>query len=368
VITTAAVLERPGAPFAVVDVELASPGPGEVRVRIEASGVCRSDWNAASGASATALPAVLGHEGSGIVEETGPRVSTVRPGDMVVLSWLPFCGECPACLRGEPSLCQAAAADIAAGTLPGDAVRLSRGGTPLYHYSCLSTFARHAVVPARCCVPVPPDTGPEVAALVGCAVTTGIGAVIHRARAGPGSRAAVFGAGGVGLSVIMGCRLAGAAEIIVVEPLAARRALALDVGATVAVEAAGPDTAAALLARCPGGVDYAFETAGVPGLVELAFSVTRPGGTVVAVGIPPDGSMVSLPGPELARSERVVTGTFYGSCRPAVDMPMILRLHAQGRLPLDRLAGRRYPLEEINDAFADLRAGESARAIVKPWG
>ena len=365
--TQAAVLPAVGEPLVVMEVELAAPGADEVTVRIEASGVCHSDWNAVTGASATPLPAVLGHEGSGVVEEVGTAVTGISPGDSVVLSWLPACGTCRACLRGRPTLCEVATRQMAAGSLPGGGFRLSHSGGRLHHYSYLSTFAGHAVVNERSCIPLPAGTDTDIAALVGCAVTTGIGAVINRARIEPGCSVAVFGAGGVGLSAIMGARLAGAETIIAVEPSVSRRALALELGATQALDGQDPALAEALLEHSHGGVDYAFEAAGLPALLELAFSVTRPGGMIVAIGVPPDGSAVSLPAPQLVRSEKVITGTFYGSARPALDMPMILRLHAQGRLPLEKLVGRRYRLAEVNEAFADMRAGASARGVLKPW-
>lgn len=365
--TRAAVLWTAGEPLSLEEVELASPGPHEVRVRIEASGVCHSDWNAATGASATPLPAVLGHEGSGVVEAVGGAVTAVSAGQKVLLSWLPACGACPACQRGRPVLCEVATQQMAAGSLPGGGFRLSRNGRRLHHYSYLSTFARHAVVHERSCVPVPAGTDTDVAALVGCAVMTGIGAVVNRARVRPGSTVAVFGAGGVGLSAIMGARLAGAEAIIAVEPAAPRRALALELGATLALDPAGPQLTEALLDHSHGGVDYAFEAAGLPGLLESAFAVTRPGGMIVAIGVPPDGSTVSLPGPQLVRSEKILTGTFYGSARPATDMPMILSLHAQGRLPLGKLIGKRYRLEDVNEAFSDMMSGGSGRAVLKPW-
>jgi Zn-dependent alcohol dehydrogenase len=365
--TIAAVLWGVDEPLEVAEVELAAPGAGEVRVRIEASGVCHSDWNAVTGASATPLPAVLGHEGCGVVEEVGTAVSTVSPGDTVVLSWLPACRTCPACQRGRPSLCEAATRQMAAGSLPGGGFRLSHDGRRLHHYSCLSTFARHAIVNERSCIRLPAGTDAAVAALVGCAVTTGIGAVINRAKIEPGCSVAVFGAGGVGLSAIMGARLAGAETIIAVEPSGSRRALALELGATLAVDGQDPAVAQALLEYSRGGVDYAFEAAGLPPLLELAFSVTRPGGMIVAIGVPPDGSVASVPVPQLVRSEKIITGTFYGSARPAIDMPMILRLHAQGRLPLDKLVGQRYRLADVNQAFADMRSGASARGVLRPW-
>jgi S-(hydroxymethyl)glutathione dehydrogenase / alcohol dehydrogenase len=365
--TEAAVLWGVDKPLEVAEVELAPPGAGEVRVRIEASGVCHSDWNAITGASATPLPAVLGHEGSGVVEAVGTAVTSVSPGDTVVLSWLPACGTCRACQQGRPSLCEPVSRQMAAGSLPGGGFRLAHNGMRLHHYSFLSTFAHHAIVDERSCIRLPAGTDTDVAALVGCAVTTGIGAVVNRAKVNPGSSVAVFGAGGVGLSAIMGARLAGAETIVAVEPVGSRRALALELGATLAIDGRDPAAAQALLDYSHGGVDYAFVAAGLTSLLDIAFSVTRPGGMIVAIGVPPDGSVVSLPGPELVRSEKIITGTRYGSARPAIDMPMILRLHAQGRLPLEKLVGRRYPLAEVNEALADMRSGTSARAVLRPW-
>jgi Zn-dependent alcohol dehydrogenase len=365
--TRAAVLAATGEALSVEEVDLAAPGADEVLVRIEASGVCHSDWNAVSGASATPLPAVLGHEGGGVVEEVGHRVTTVSPGDKVVLSWLPSCGRCRPCQKGRLSLCEVATKEMGDGSLPGGAFRLSRHGARLYHYSYLSTFAGHAVVNERSCIRLPPDTDLDVAALVGCAVMTGIGAVINRAKVEAGSTVAVFGAGGVGLSAIMGARLAGAATIIAVEPVPSKRQLALELGATAAIDGSDPAIKEVIAGYAPDGLDYAFEAAGLPFLTELAFSLTRRGGTIVAVGVPPDGSSIALPGPELVRSEKVVTGTFYGSARPHLDMPMILALYAEGRLPLDRLVTKRYPLDEVNTAFADMNGGEVARGVLKPW-
>jgi len=366
IMTRAAVLDEIGGALVVEDVELAPPGSGEVRVRIDASGVCHSDWNAVSGTSPTPLPAVLGHEGAGVVEELGADVTSLSVGDRVVLSWLPNCGRCRRCLEGRLSLCEVATKEMA-GALPGGGMRLSRRGQPVNHYSYLSTFARDAVVSARSCIVLPAGADPEVAALVGCAVMTGIGAVINRAKVTPGSSVAVFGAGGVGLSAIMGARLAGAETIISVEPVETKRTLALSLGATVALDGNDPDLLESLLEHSGGGLDYAFEAAGLTRLTELAFAATRPGGMIVTVGIPPVAATVSLPGPELVRSEKVVTGTLYGSSRPAIDMPMILRLHADGRLPLDRLVTRRYSLEDVNVAFADMNSGEVARGVLRPW-
>ncbi len=224
-----------------------------------------------------------------------------------------------------------------------------------------------AVVAEQSCIVIPPDTDLEVAALVGCGVMTGIGAVIHRAKVAPGSSVAVFGAGGVGLSAIMGAALAGAGTIIAVEPVESKRSLALSLGATVALDGNDPDVLDKLLRHSAGGLDYAFEAAGLTRLTELAFAATSPGGMIVTIGIPPLEAKVTLPGPELVRSEKVVTGSLYGSSRPALDMPMLLRLHAEGRLPLERLVTRRYPLEDVNVAFEDMHRGEVARGILLPW-
>jgi S-(hydroxymethyl)glutathione dehydrogenase / alcohol dehydrogenase len=344
-------------------VELAPPGPGEVLVRLAASGVCHSDWNVISGATPNPLPAVLGHEGAGVVEEVGEGVESLAAGDHVVLSWLPSCGRCFYCRQGRPVLCDVAMADMFRGTLPGGALRLSQDGAPLYHYSYLSAFAERCVVPEGCCVAIRKDAPLAVAALVGCAVMTGFGAVVNRARLEPGSVVVVFGAGGVGLSSVMGARFAGARTIVAADPVAFKRETALELGATHAVV---PDAARELLRELTDGrgADVAVDAAGVPGIVALAYDAVRRGGTVVAVGIPPVGATADLPAPGLPREEKVVTGSFYGSCRPQTDMPLVLDLFMEGRLPLDRLVTRTYRLDEVNDAFTAMNAGEVARAVV----
>ena len=361
----AAVLREIDGPLSVEEVELAEPGPGEVTVRLVASGVCHSDWNVITGATPNPLPAVLGHEGAGVVEELGAGVRTVAEGDHVILSWLPSCGECFYCLQGRAVLCDVAMADMFAGTLPGGTLALSQDGDPLYHYSYLSAFAERCVVPEGCCVPVRRDAPFEVAALVGCAVMTGFGAAVLRARVAPGSTAVVFGAGGVGLSAVLGCRLAGARSIVAVDPVAFKRETALGLGATHAVDPAGEDVADLLRELTDGrGADYAFDTAGAPGVVAQAYEAVRRGGTVVAVGIPPVGATADLPAPSLPREEKVVTGSFYGSCRPAVDMPLVIELYMEGRLDLGALVSRTFALEEINEAFAAMNSGEVARGVI----
>lgn len=361
----AAVLFAPKEKLEVVDVDLEAPGPGEVRARLVASGVCASDWHTMTGAIPSPTPSVLGHEGAGVVEEVGAGVTLVKPGDHVVLSWVPNCGRCRYCESGRPNLCSAAAPSLLAGTLVSGARRLSYRGEPLYHYSFLSTFAEAVVVDEACCVPVREDVPLAVAALVGCAVMTGYGAVVNRAHVEPGATVVVFGAGGVGLSAVMAARLSGAENIVAVDPVASKRELATEVGATHVVDpvAGGPGELLASLTRGE-GADVAIESAGRPELVAEAFEVTRRGGTVVCVGIPSAEARVSLPGPALVRHEKIVTGSLYGSCRPRLDMPKILDLYAEGRLPLGLLVTRTYELDEVNAAFEDMLAGKLARGVL----
>jgi S-(hydroxymethyl)glutathione dehydrogenase / alcohol dehydrogenase len=363
----AAILRGLDEPMSVEDVELGEPGPGEVELRLAASGVCHSDWNVVTGATANPLPAVLGHEGSGVVGAVGEGVETVEEGDHVILSWLPACGRCFYCSRGRQVLCDVAMEDMFRGTLPGGTLRLSQNGDHLYHYSYLSTFAERCIVPEGCCVRIRKDASLDVAALVGCAVMTGYGAATTRAGVRPGEAIAIFGAGGVGLSAVMGARLAGAGAVVAVDPFPFRRMTALELGATHALDPGSDDVTAFMRELTDGrGADAAIDSAGAPGVLAQAYAAVRRGGTVVAVGLPPEGLSAELPASDLAREEKVVTGSFYGSCSPQVDMPMVLDLYMQDDLPLDRLISRTFPLEEINEAFAAMNAGEVARAVIKP--
>ncbi|HTX84336.1 MAG TPA: Zn-dependent alcohol dehydrogenase [Streptosporangiaceae bacterium] len=361
----AAVLFNPGEELKLADVELAPPGPREVRVRLSASGVCASDWHTMTGAIPSPAPCVLGHEGAGVVDAVGDGVTTVSPGDHVVLSWVPACGRCRYCEGGRPNLCATAAPALLAGTLVSGERRLRLGGMPLYHYSFLSTFAESVVVDEASCIPIRTDVPLTVAALVGCAVTTGFCAVTNRARVTPGSTVLIFGAGGVGLSAVMAAKLSGAGQIVVLDPVPSKRELASAVGASHVLDPASTDTVAEVRAMTGGeGADFAIEAAGRVELVSQAFEATRRGGTIVAVGVPAATATVHLPGPDLVRHEKIVTGSLYGSCRPRQDMPAILDLYAGGRLPLDRLVTRIYPLEDINQAFSDMLAGELARGVI----
>ncbi len=365
-ITRAAVLERVGAPLVVTELELAPPGPGEVRVRLHASGVCHSDLNAIDGTAETPCPVVLGHEGGGAVEALGPGVRRVAEGDHVALSWAPACGHCGECLDDLPHLCGTAWPMMAGGTLLDGTCRLSRDGEPIHHYSFLSSFAEHAVVPESSCVVIPRDVPFAIAGLVGCAVTTGICAVWRSAGVRPGQRSAVFGCGGVGLSAVIGLSAVGAAPIVAVDIDQEKLEAALRLGATDAVEWAGsPEATAELVASVSGGgVDYAFEATGRSEAMLAAFLATRRRGAAVCIGIPREDAVLPLPALSIPRMERRVIGALYGSARPDRDFLVILDAYRRGRLPLDALISHRLELDRIEEAFALLRSGAALRAVL----
>jgi S-(hydroxymethyl)glutathione dehydrogenase/alcohol dehydrogenase len=360
------VLERVGAPLEVTDLELASPREGEVLVRLHASGVCHSDLNAIDGTAETPCPAVLGHEGAGVVEAVGSGV-TLAVGTHVVLSWLPACGQCAECRRELPHLCAPAWAAMATGGLLDGTSRLSRDGEPVFHYCFLSSFADRAVVPSRCCVPIPAEVPFEIAALVGCAITTGTGAVWRTAGVRPGERVCVIGCGGVGMSAILGAVAVGAAPIVAVDLDEAKLELALSLGATDAVQWTGSaeETAELVRSTSDGGVDYAFEATGRTEAGLAAFLSTRPRGAAVLIGIPSDDAVLSLPAQPIPRSERRILGSLYGSARPERDFPALLDLYLRRRLPLDRLISARVPLEAVEQAFDSLRAATALRTVLE---
>jgi alcohol dehydrogenase len=349
----------------VTELELAPPAPGEALVRLRASGLCHSDLNAIDGTAETPCPAVLGHEGAGVVEAVGPGVS-LAPGTHVALSWLPACGECEECRRDLPHLCAPAWAAMTAGVLLDGTRRLSRDGEPIFHYCFVSSFAERAVVPARCCVPIPADVPFEVAALVGCAVTTGTGAVWRTAGVRPGERVAVIGCGGVGMSAVIGAVAASAAPIVAVDLDEDKLELALSFGATDAVRwTGGADETAELVREASGGgVDYAIEATGRAEAARAAFLSTRPRGAAVLIGIPRADAVLSLPAPLIPRTERRVLGSMYGSARPERDFPALLDLYRRGRLPLDRLISARLPLEAIEEGFEALRSASGLRVVL----
>ncbi|MDR3689466.1 MAG: Zn-dependent alcohol dehydrogenase [Fimbriimonas sp.] len=360
----AALLRGPHERFSVEQLDLADPGPGEVLVRIAATGVCHSDWHIVSGATSHPMPVVPGHEGAGIVEAVGEGVSRVATGDHVALNWAPSCGHCFYCLNDRHSLCSAYLAPIWAGTMMDGTTRLSLNGQPVYHFSALACFADRAVVPEPCCVPLPKAVPLEVAALIGCAVTTGVGAVLNTAKVTAGSRVAVFGVGGVGLSIVMGAKLAGAKQIIAVDRSEAKLETAYAFGATDGVRSDNAVVETIREMTEGRGADYVFEAVGIPAVQEMCLEATRPGGSIVFAGIAPMGSSTNLPGAVLTRQEKTVMGSYYGTADPARDFPRFADLYLDGKLDLDRLVTRRYRLEEINDAYADMLAGSVSRGVV----
>ena len=362
----AAVLEETAGRLHVDEVELAEPRAGEVLVRLHASGVCHSDLNAIDGTAETACPVVLGHEGAGVVETVGDGVSRVKVGDHVALSWAPACGSCSECLRGLPWLCSTAWPAMAAGGLLDGTSRLSRNGGPVYHYSFLSTFAEACVVPESSCVPIPSDVPFDVAGLVGCAVTTGLGAVWRTANATKDDRVAVIGCGGVGLSAVMAAAVVGATPIVAVDTVEAKVEAARSFGATAGVvwRGSAEETAEAIREASDGGVDVAVEATGRTEAMLAAFLATRPRGAAVLVGIPRADAVLSLPALSIPRSERRVLGSIYGSSEPERDFPRALELYRGGRLPLDRLVSHRMRLDDVSEAFDLMRSGEALRVVL----
>jgi Zn-dependent alcohol dehydrogenase len=363
----AAVLERMGGPLVVSDLVLAPPQAGEVLVRLHASGVCHSDYNAIDGTAETPCPAVLGHEGAGVVEAVGDGVSRVSVGDRVALSWLPSCGTCDECARGLSWLCTTAWPAMAKGGLMDGTTRLSRNGEDVFHYSFLSTFAEACVVPEVSCVPIPEDVPFDVAALVGCAVTTGVGAVWRTAGVEAGDRVAVIGCGGVGLSAVMAAAAVGAEPLVAVDAAARKLDVARSFGATHAVEWQGtPEaTAEAVQEVSGGGVDVAVEATGRPEAMLAAYLSTRPRGAAVLIGISREDAVLPLPAVALVRSERRVLGSIYGSSSPERDFLETLGMYREGRLPLDRLISHRLPLDEVERGFELMQSGDALRVVLE---
>ena len=364
----AVVLEATGGPLTPAALDLAPPGPGEVLVRLRASGVCHSDWNAVDGTAENPCPCVLGHEGAGVVEEVGDGVTRVAVGDHVALSWAPWCGDCEECTRNLPQLCSTVWPAMGTGGLLDGTPRLSRDGRPIYHYSFLSTFAEACVVPERCCIPIPDDVPFDVAALVGCAVTTGVGAVWRTAGVQPGDRVAVIGCGGVGLSALLAAVAVGAEPVVAVDAAPAKLDVARSFGASDAVlwQGDAQSTADAVREKTGGGVDYAIEATGRPEAMETAFLSTRVRGAAILVGIPRADAVLSLPATTIPRMERRVLGSIYGSSKPERDFPHVLSLYRAGRLPLDRLVTHRLPLEDAARGFELMQSGEAVRVVLEP--
>ena len=359
----AAVVHEVGAPFVVEEIVLAELGPHDVRVRMAASGVCHSDLSVQNGSIPFMFPTVLGHEGAGVVVEVGPAVTRVGVGDHVVLTWMPPCRRCFWCLAGQPMLCENGLTEALGGNYATTA-----SGRPLVRGLGTATFAEETLVPEGEVVPIDPSVPLELAALVGCALSTGVGAVWHTAQVEPGSSVAVIGCGGVGLCVVQGARLAGASSIVAVDRVPAKLEMAKSMGATAAVDSGGdparPVVDAVREATGGRGADYVFEVVGRAPTIRDAFGSVRRGGTVVLVGAGSPSETVSFNAMELFVDAKTVKGCVYGSTDPDRDFPVLVDLVRSGSLDASALVSRRVRLDDIGSAFADMEAGTVARSVI----
>jgi NDMA-dependent alcohol dehydrogenase len=364
--TRAAVLRTIGAPLTIEDIEVESPHPGEVAVRIAASGVCHSDLSMQNGKIPFPLPAVLGHEGAGVVEAVGDGVTSVAPGDHVVISWVPQCGTCFFCAYGQPELCEIGRRGMAKGGMLDGTSRLSRGEETLFQMNVCGTFTELTVTPEQSVVKIDPDMPLDRAALIGCGVLTGFGAVKNAGRVRAGDTVAVLGCGGVGLNAIQGARHAGAERIIAVDRFDTKLALARRFGATDTVDATAGDPVAAVKELTGGrGVDAAFEVVGTKTTIEQTIRMTRRGGRAVLVGMPSFDLKLELAvGIDLFLMERSIAASMYGGSDVRRDVPMLVDLYQRGDLELDALISRRIGLDGVNDAFIAMEAGAVARSVI----
>lgn len=351
-------------PMKIETVDLAPPGPGELLVEIKAAGVCHSDLSVVDGNRPRPLPMALGHEASGIVIQVGIGVSDAVPGDHVVLVYVPSCGRCQYCSSGQPALCEIGAAANARGELVGGGSRISTNGEPIHHHLGVSAFSTHVVVDRSSVVVIDPDVPFDIAALFGCAMLTGFGAVTHTAQVRPGDTVAVFGLGGVGQAVVMAAAVAGAREIIAIDPVESKRTLATELGAT---HTCTPEQAQSVIAaNAPGGVRWAFEVVGAAPVIEAAYDATARGGATVVVGLPHPDAKVTIPALSIVAMSRRILGSYMGSAQPQLDVPVMIGLWQAGRLPVHKLKSGELPLTQINGAFEALASGAAVRQILVP--
>jgi S-(hydroxymethyl)glutathione dehydrogenase/alcohol dehydrogenase len=356
----AAVFNGPNQPLVIEQVEIDKPMANEVLIRTVASGVCHSDLHFVDGLYPHPAPAILGHEAAGIVEEVGSAVTYVKAGDHVISCCSVFCGQCDYCMSGRPHLCSNKAATQRA---KGERPRLSLKGQPVHQFVDLSTYAEKMLVHEHAIVKIRPDMPLDRAALIGCAVTTGVGAALNTAKVEPGSTVAVFGTGGVGLSVIQGALIAGARKIIAVDVFESKLAMAKRFGATDTVDSSSTDPVKEIRKMTGGGVDYSFEAIGLKKTAEESFYCLAPGGTATIIGMVPVGQKIEIDGRHILTEKKLI-GTNMGSNRFRIDMPRYIDFYLQGRLKLDEMISRRGRLEDVNEAFRAMKAGEVARTVL----
>lgn len=351
-------------PLKIEKLDLEPPKRGEVLVKIKAVGLCHSDLSVINGSRPRPMPMVLGHEASGEVVETGEAVDNLQPGDHIVCTFIPSCGHCPSCREGRPGLCEPGAEANNEGVMLNGGMRLHRDDEVIHHHIGVSGFADYAVVSRESLVQIDREIPFEKAALFGCAVITGVGAVIHTARVRGGSSVAVVGLGGVGLNALLGAKLAGAREIVAVDINPEKLSFAEKLGATAVFHAGDSDSVEKIKTFTDGGVDYAFETAGAVKAMQTAYRITRRGGMTVTTGLPDPSHEFSFPQVTLTSEERTVKGSYMGSCVPSRDIPNFIRLYQQGRLPVGRLLTDTISLDQINEGFDRLASGEVLRLVV----
>ena len=362
----AAVMYEVDQPLVVEEIEIAEPGPGEVLVKLAAASICHSDLHALLGEWGAPLPIVLGHEGAGTVEALGPGVTRHAVGDPVVLSWTPGCERCRFCLSGRPNLCEKLAETVHANVMYDGTTRMRKDCRPIYTYMGTATFGQYTVVPESGAVAIPRDVPTDVAAVVGCAVTTGFGAATKTVRIPPGDSAVVLGVGGVGLSVLQGCAAQSAGVIAAVDVHDDKLALAKKAGATHVINAREIDPVAAIAELTDGrGADFAFEAIGLKATIEQALAMLGSRGTAVLVGMPPEGVTFEADPTLIAAMELSIVGSNYGSANPAVDIPRIIGLAKAGRVDLSSLITARTTLDGINDAFDAMKRGEGIRTVLE---
>ncbi len=363
--TRAAIVYELNQPVVVEDIEVDPPKQGEVLVKMVASGVCHSDLSVITGTILNPRPIVLGHEGAGIIAEVGAGVTSVKPGDPVMLTFVTPCGRCSYCTVGQPNLCATHWGAQPRGALFDGTCRYHKAEQSFYQMARVGTMSEYAVVSENAVIPVSQDTPLDKAALIGCGVTTGVGAVMRTAEVEAGSNVAIIGAGGVGLNVVQGAVLVGAAKIIVVDIVPRKLAFARQFGATHTVDASKEDAVEKVRELTDQeGVHYAFEVIGNPRTIEQAFHMLRMGGTAVIVGIAPSDANISIPAALFPYGERRLVGSMYGSARMRVDMLRLLDLYRTGKLKLDELITKTYTLDQVNEAFADMEAGMNIRGVI----
>ncbi len=351
-------------PLTIEDVELRDPGPGEVLVRMGAAGLCHSDLSVINGDRPRPTPMALGHEAAGVVEALGPGGSDLKKGDHVVLVFIPSCGHCNPCAEGRPALCEPGAASNTAGTLLSGERRIFKDGKPIYHHMGCSAFAEAAVVSRHSLVKVVPDLALDEAALFGCAVLTGVGAVVNTAQVRAGNTVAVVGLGGVGLASVLGAVAAGARVVVAIDLSDDKLALAKALGATHTFSAGDPDIVNKVKEATKGGVDYAIEMAGSTRAFETAYRITRRGGATITAGLPPPSATWAMPSTNLVAEERTIKGSYIGTCVPSRDLPRYIDLYQSGKLPVNKLMSGRMKLDQINEGFDLLHEGKAVRQVV----